>query len=144
MAGFATTSANEVLDLLLRATTMADFAENDTTSPATNLYVALHTADPAAGTQATSEAAYTSYARVAVARSTGFAAASSAATSNAGTITFPTCTGSSSTCTHFSIGKGSSGATQILLSGALTSTVVISVGNPVATFAAGDLDITLD
>ncbi len=40
-------------------------ADNAATSPITNLYVSLHTGDPGeAGDQTTSEAAYTSYARV--------------------------------------------------------------------------------
>lgn len=36
-----------------------------------NIYVSLHTADPAGGDQTTSEATYTGYARVAVARGAG-------------------------------------------------------------------------
>ena len=41
-------------------------------SPLTSLYVALHSADPTAtGSQTSNEISYTSYARVAVARTTG-------------------------------------------------------------------------
>ena len=40
------TFENELLLLIFNATAIADLAENDTSSPLTNLYVALHTADP--------------------------------------------------------------------------------------------------
>lgn len=66
------------------------------------IYLALHTADPGeAGTQATSEAAYTSYARVAKARNsaTDFTVSGNSVT-NATEILFPTCTGGSETLTH--------------------------------------------
>lgn len=139
-----TTTANSLLDLLLRATTFNDIAENDTSSPMTTFDIALHSSDPGAGGSAsTNEIAYTSYARVSVARSTGFSAASGGATSNAGTITFPTCTGGSATATHFSVCKPGGGAAQIIVRGALNNSVAISLGNPVASFAAGELDISL-
>ena len=113
-----------------------------------SLYVAMHTADPGeAGKQNTSEAAYTSYARVAVARSgAGWTVSGTAPTQvvNAGTITFPTCTGGSAICTHFSVGYESAGASKILTSNALNNSVTISLGNPVATFPAGQLSITVD
>src|ERR1700679_2605180 len=63
------------------------------TGTAGNLYVSLHTADPTnAGNQTSSETTYTSYARVAVARSTGgwtISGTSPATASNTATITFP-------------------------------------------------------
>ena len=66
----ANSTENALLLLIFNATTWDLIAENDTTSPATNLYVALHTSDPGeAGAQNTNETAYTNYARVAVARS---------------------------------------------------------------------------
>ena len=65
-----TTWANDLLKLLFQAVLLANIADNAATSPLTLLYISLHTADPgAAGAQNTSEAAYTGYARVAVARS---------------------------------------------------------------------------
>ena len=61
---------NSLMLLLFNATTFNGIAENDTSSPNTDLYVSLHTGDPGeAGSQTTSECAYGSYARVAVARS---------------------------------------------------------------------------
>jgi len=54
------TFEDDILKLIFNATAIADLADNDTTSPATTLTVALHTADPGeAGTQATSETAST-------------------------------------------------------------------------------------
>ena len=62
----------DLLALIFNATAIANIADNAATSPLTNLYVSLHTADPGeAGSQTTSETAYTGYARVAVARTSG-------------------------------------------------------------------------
>jgi hypothetical protein len=66
------TFENDFLLLIFNGTAIADLADNDATSPLTNLYVSLHTGDVGeAGSQTTSEATYTSYARVAVARTSG-------------------------------------------------------------------------
>lgn len=87
-----------------------------------SLYMALHTAYPGeAGSQNTSEAAYTSYARVAVARTTGGFTASANPAVNAALIQFPTATGGSETEGWWSIGTASSGAGKILASGPLTT-----------------------
>jgi hypothetical protein len=109
-----------------------------------SLYVALHTGDPAeGGSQTTSECAYTSYARVAVARTAGGWTVSGNAVSNTATVQFPQATGGSETATHFSVGTSSSGAGKVLYKGALTSGLAISNGvRP--EFAAGELDITED
>jgi hypothetical protein len=118
---------NAILDLLFNGTAITDLAENATTTPATNLYVALHTADPGEdGTQSTSEVAYTSYARVAVARSSGGWTVTGNSVSPTATISFPACTGGSATATHFSIGMESSGASAILYKGALNHNISIA------------------
>src|SRR3990167_2351670 len=63
------TTETAILDLIFTAVAWANYADNAATVPQTNIHMALHTADPAdAGTMATSEAAYTSYARGNVAR----------------------------------------------------------------------------
>ena len=74
----ATGKGNTNSILFLEAIFQATFSEiasllaNAGGSPLTSLYVSLHTANPGAtGNQTTSEAAYTSYARVAVARTSG-------------------------------------------------------------------------
>lgn len=118
-----------ILGLLFNATAIADLAENDTSSPAGNLYVSLHTADPGeAGTQNTSEVTYTSYARVAVVRTSGGWAVSNNAVTPVAAITFPAGTGGSGTATHFGVGTLSSGAGVLLYSGAITPNIVTGNG----------------
>lgn len=109
-----------------------------------SLYVSLHTGDPGeAGDQTTSEATYTSYARVAVARSGAGWTVAGNAVSNAAAITFPKCTGGSNTVTYFGIGTASSGAGKLLWSGALTSSLAVS-NNITPQIPAGDCDVTVD
>lgn len=131
-----------VLDLLFNASAFADMAENDSSSPATNLAVALHTADPGeAGDQTTSEAAYTSYARVNVARTSGGWTVSGNQVSNTAAVDFPEATGGSETITHFSIGIP--GGDVMLYSGALSSSLAVSSGIT-PSFAIGQIVITED
>lgn len=123
------TFENDLLKLIFNGTAIGNMADNAATSPLTNLYVALHTADPGeTGTQSTSEAAYTSYARVAVARTSGGWTVSANSVSPAATISFPACTGSTATITHFSVGVASSGATKILYSGTVSPNIAVSSG----------------
>jgi len=90
-------------------------------------YIALHTADPGeGGDQTTNEATYTGYARVAVARTSGGWTVTGNQADNVAEITFPECTGGSETITHVSIGLVSTGASQILYSGALTASINVS------------------
>jgi hypothetical protein len=94
-----------------------------------SLYVSLHTADPGeAGDQTTSEVGYTSYARVAVARSSGGWTVSANSVSPAATITFPAGTGGSGTVTHFGVGTASSAAGVLLYSGTVTPNIVTGNG----------------
>ena len=93
-----------------------------------NRYLALHTADPSAGDQTTSEATYGSYARIAIPISGGWTGTGSPL-SNTSLLQFPLCTSGSNTITHISIGVASSGASQILYSGALNASRNISSGN---------------
>lgn len=99
------------------------------TGTAGSLYVSLHTADPGeTGDQTTSESAYTSYARVAVARSSGGWTISGGSVTPAATISFPAGTGGSGTVTHFGIGTSSSGAGKLLYSGTVTPNIVTGNG----------------
>lgn len=137
--GKSNVTSNNVLKLVFNATNWANIADNTATSPATNLYAALHTADPtASGTQNSNEVTYTSYARVAVARTTGGWTASSAeSTSPVANITFPAGTGGSGTATYWSIGMLSSGAGIILYSGTITPSIVTGNGvQPILTTAS--------
>lgn len=101
-------------------------------------YIALHTADTgAAGTQSTSETAYTGYARVLVA--TADWSVSGADFSNSAAIEFPEVTGAAGdVLTHFTIGNGASGAGKVLLRGKLANPVTVAVGQELR-FKAGDL-----
>jgi hypothetical protein len=94
-----------------------------------SLYLSLHTADPGeAGDQTTSEVTYTSYARVAVARSSGGFTISANAVSLAANADFPAGTGGSGTATHFGIGTASTGAGVLLYSGTITPNIVTGNG----------------
>lgn len=129
MAGKGTTFANDILALIFNGTTITGIADNAASSPLSNFYVALHTADPtAAGSQNTSEATYTSYARVAVARTSGGWTVASATSNPTANIDFPACTGGTSTVTYFSIGTASTGAGKILYVGPLSPTISVSTG----------------
>lgn len=119
----------------------------DSTAPSwatnTDFYVRLHSSDPGeAGTAITNEIAYTSYDGVAVSRTTGFSVSGNTA-SNAALVQFPTCTGSTATATYFSICTTQNGAGQIIVSGALTSSLSISNGIQ-PQFNTGELDVVFD
>lgn len=128
--GKSTTTSNNLLKLLFNATAWANIADNAASSPAGNLYVALHTADPgASGDQSTNEVTYTSYARVAVVRTTsGWTASTAASTSPVSAITFPGGTGGAGTATYWSIGMAVSGAGIILYSGPISPSIVTGNG----------------
>ncbi len=141
---------NSLLLLLFNNTTFA--AIGDATgivgsTAAGSLYVSLHTADPGeAGTQATSETVYTNYARVAVARSAaGWTVSGTAPTqvANAAAVNFPTGGATGATVTHFGVGAVNTGATVLLFSGALTSSLAVSNGIT-PSFAIGQLTVTAD
>jgi hypothetical protein len=123
------TFENDWLKLIFQATAIANIADNAATSPLTNLYVSLHTADPAdAGNQTTNETAYTSYARVAVARTSGGWTVTGNSVSPAANIDFPACTGGTATITHFGIGTASSGTGKLLYSGTVSPNISVSSG----------------
>ena len=131
------TTENDLMLLFFNATALSWDALG-------TLYVALHTADPGeAGTATTSEATYTSYARVGVTRGGGGFTVVGNGVSNAALIQFPQCTGSTNTITHFSIVTTASGAGQIIVSGALSSSLSVASGIQ-PQFAIGALTGTAD
>jgi hypothetical protein len=138
---------NAVLLLYLNNTAHANIGDASGLQPsgtAGSLYISLHTGDPGeAGDQTTSECAYTSYARVAVARSGAGWTVSGNNGSNTADVSFPQAGGGTETATHFGVGTDSSGAGNLLFSGTLSPNVSISNGvRPV--IPAGDLDINAD
>lgn len=129
------TTENDIAEYMFKATAFSWNA-------ATNLTVHLHTADPGeSGTSSSNECGYGSYAAVNVSRSgTGWTVTNNSAT-NAALIQFPQCTSGSETATHVSITPQSS--TQILVSGALSSSLAISSGIQ-PQFAASALTVSFD
>lgn len=131
MAAKTTAFDTALLALLFNATTIPNLAINATSSPATNLYLSLHTASPGVGgNQTTNEAAYTGYARQAVSRTSGGFSVSGGVATLAANVTFPTPTGGSETETYLGIGLSSSGAGTLLYFGPLTPSITIAVGVP--------------
>ena len=123
---------------------IGDAAGLQNSATAGSFHISLHTADPGeTGSQTTSEATYTSYARVAVARSGAGWTIASANASNAAAVTFPACTGGSNTITHFGIGSDSSGAGNLFFYGALSASLPVSSGIT-PSFSIGDLDVNVD
>lgn len=120
---------NEWLRLIFNATPIPNLADNAATAPLTSLFVALHTADPGeAGVQSANEAAYTGYARVAVARTTGGWTVTGNSVSPAAEIAFPAGTGGGGTATHWSVGVASTGTTKVLYRGTISPNIVMGSG----------------
>lgn len=138
------TFENDLVKLIFQGTAIADIAENDATSPLTEFWVSLHTADVGeGGNQQTNEAAYTGYGRVSVARTSGGWTITGGAVENTAVITFGQCTAGTSAVTHFAVGTLQTGTGKVLYKGALGATLNVSAGIT-PQFAAGALDITED
>lgn len=120
---------NAFLLLLFNATAWANIADNAASSPNTVIANSLHTADPGeGGNMSTSEAAYTSYARVDVNRNSGGWSVSANVVTPVAAITFPAGTGGSGTVTHWSTGKSGGGAAAIHFSGTVAPNIVTGSG----------------
>lgn len=105
-------------------------------------YLALFTSDPGETGSLASECNYTGYSRVAITKATGWTDAGSSF-SNAALVQWPQCTGGTNTATHFAWVSSASGATDYMVSGALSASLAISNGiQPQA--AAGALVLTAD
>ena len=129
MAGKSDTFENDILKLIFNATAIANIADNAATSPLTSLYVSLHTADPTdTGNQTSSEATYTGYGRVAVARTTGGWGVTNNVAKPISAITFGACTAGTSTITHFAIGTASTGTGKVLYAGSVSPTITVTAG----------------
>jgi hypothetical protein len=124
------TFENDLLKLIFNGTAIADLAEDDATSPLTDLYVSLHTADPGeTGSQTTSEISYTGYARVAVARSVAGWTVTTNSVSPAAHVDFGEMTaGAGGTVTFFAVGTASSGAGKLLYRGAVSPSIAVVNG----------------
>ena len=121
------TFENDFLKLIFNGAAISGLADNAASSPLTNLYVSLHTADPGeGGDQTSSETTYSSYARVAVARSSSGWTVTNNSVSPAAPISFPKCTGGTSSVTHFAIGTAQTGTGKILYKGQVSPTISIA------------------
>ena len=120
----------DLLGLIFNGTAISTIADNAASSPLTNLFLALHTADPGeAGNQSTSEISYTGYSRVAVARTSGGWTITGNSVSPVAAIEFGEMTGGAGgTVTHASIGTASTGTGKILYKGGLTPTIAVALG----------------
>ena len=116
------TFENDLLKLIYQAVPIANISDNAAVSPLTQIFYALHSADPGeTGTQATNEVAYTGYARVGVARSVGGHAVTANNVSPVAAVPFGACTAGTAVATFFSTGVAVSGATKILHKGPIGS-----------------------
>ena len=138
----------ELLDLIFNNAAIANIGDVGGLQPsatAGSLYVSLHSADPGeAGTQTTSEVAYTNYDRVAVVRTAGGWTVSGNTASNTALIQFPQCGVTGATATYVGIGTVAYPTAGVLLySGQLGSSLTIA--NLITPqFAAGALDCVAD
>lgn len=129
----ADTLETGLLNLILNNAALANIGDASGLQPSAadgNLYLSLHTADPTdSGDQESSEITYTSYARVAVARTGSVWTVSAGSASLASPpAVFPAGTGGSGTATHFGLGTASSGVGVLLYSGAITPNIVCGDG----------------
>ena len=122
-------TCTNILKLIFNATAWANMADNAASSPYTNLYVGLYTADPGTGiSQSTNETSYTNYTRIAVVRTTSGWTVSTNTAVNAALIQFPQCGATGATLTYVAIGTASTGAGNVLYSGALNSSLTVASG----------------
>ena len=123
------------------------------TAPGTTYHISLHTGDPGEDGQTANEATGGSYARASITAANITAAATNAnlpvGVSNTGTLTFPTSSGawsSGSTLTWFGVWDHATNTAEANFVGRGQLSVTQSVGGSGVTlsFAAGDLDMTID
>lgn len=129
------TAESDLLKLIFQNTAWANVGNAGGLLPSSvagSFYISLHTSTGpgATGNQTTNEAAYTNYARVAVARSAGgWTITGSAPTTsgNAAAITFPQSGSGPEVETYFAVGTvASSGTGEITWFGALTSPLTVN------------------
>lgn len=126
---FSDAAENAIMALIFNATAWAGMADNASSNAQASIAVGLHTADPGeSGTMATSEATYTGYGRINVARSSAGWTVNQNSVSPAANIDFPAGTGGSGTITHFSAGKTGGGSAAIHMSGTVTPNIVSGAG----------------
>ena len=124
---------NSILLLIFNASDWLYVADDTVTTPLTDLYVSLHTADPGeAGNQPNNETEYTNYARVAVARTDAGWTVTTNSVSPAANIDFAECgVTPGAAITHFGIGASANlaGTGNVLYySGTVTPNITMAAG----------------
>ncbi len=127
------TFCNDLLLLIFNNTPIANIGDAGGllgSSVAGSLWVSLYTANPGdAGTAITSEAAFTGYARVALARSSAAWTVTLTSLSPVANVDFGECTASAGgPITYFGVVNTSSGAGKLLYSGTVTPNITMAVG----------------
>jgi len=141
------TFENDWLRLIFWGDPIANIADNATVSPLALLYASLHSADPGeAGNQATSEAAYAGYARVAVPRAPSGWTISGSIVHPAAAIIFPELASGSGNYPFFGIGTALSGAGKLLYYGPITNSAggALAPSAGIAPYIGTDTVITED
>lgn len=140
---------DDLLDLIFTnvdAPNVGDAAGLQNSAAAGDFFISLHTGNAisdATTTQTSNEAAYTNYARQAVARSTAGWTVASGNVDNDAAITYPTSGSGPETETDVGIGFAVSGAGYLQMWASLVADLVVNVGIT-PEFAIGALDISLD
>jgi hypothetical protein len=135
-------TCNNLLKLIFNATAWANMADNAASSPYTNLYISLHTADPGTGNnQTTNETSYTNYTRIAVLRTSAGWTVSTNTAVNTALVQFPQCGATGATLTYVAIGTSLTGAGNVLYSGPLNSSLAVASGIQ-PQFSASALTVT--
>jgi len=105
-------------------------------------YLALFTADPGESASLAAEANYTGYARIALTKASSWTGTSSPYT-NTNLLQFGECTAGTNAITYFAVVDTASGAVNMMISGALSSTLNVTSGIQ-PQFSAGALTIAAD
>jgi hypothetical protein len=103
-----------------QAQVLSFYFQGLTPGPPVPIYIALHSASPDGGSQATAETVYAGYARMGAAPSPSTFLVSSgppARAQNLVAIAFPACSGSGDTVAFWSVGLSGSGPGQLITSG---------------------------
>ncbi len=129
MAGKSSIFQNDLLKLIFNGTPISGIADNAATTPLTNLYISLHTASPGVhGNQATNEAAYLGYDRVALSRDAGGWTVIGSSVSPTDVVSFPEATAGNEIETYLVVGTASIGTGKILYYGAISPKISVSNG----------------
>lgn len=147
MSGLSDSAETAWLKLLLQNvdwTLIGDAGGLRGSATAGSLYLSLHTADPTdGGDQSSSEIAYTNYARIPVARSTGAFSVTGDTGSNVAALDWPTAGASGgATATHVGIGTDLTGAGVLVAVGPIAAGGVAIALNVQPHINAGALQIT--